>query len=445
MLNFFDILFGKKDVATLVYTGKSPAVIDTTTLATAKTHAIVGSIETNMHNTKYSDLVAWAKAHEFEIAQTALNDTANMPKHHLMLRPACKGGCFALGPGCFGNMLPGEEVYVLGDTHGDFESMVAILDTILETAKYKGVEEPIVYMLGDILDRNTETCMIESVFILAILQKALPEQFAQYNKIRLGIVKGDHDIGLSYNAMSTTNKFSAAVKPADYCDWLNDRLAKNSYKETYTYIGRAWIRLMAECPSAAFLADSGTLLSPGGVPRVDLQQRMTSGEPYVMQSKEVAQDFEWCRMVDAKNKLLNRSSKTSEVGFQEFESFNALMGGKIRKFIFGHQHPAKGFMRFDKNYAGYDVICISSFRKDDTLGGPTIPYFCKIDKNDVNVYSMCPAKYIIRLEERSTTTPPAAAKPVAPAPTAPVSRPPVATVAKPAAAATYAAGAPGAK
>ena len=287
--------------------------------------------------------------------------------------------------------------------------------------------------------------MIESVFILAILQKALPEQFAQYNKIRLGIVKGDHDIGLSYNAMSTTNKFSAAVKPADYCDWLNDRLAKNSYKETYTYIGRAWIRLMAECPSAAFLADSGTLLSHGGVPRVDLQQRMISGEPYVMQSKEVAQDFEWCRMVDAKNKLLNRSSKTSEVGFQEFESFNALMGGKIRKFIFGHQHPAKGFMRFDKNYAGYDVICISSFRKDDTLGGPTIPYFCKIDKNDVNVYSMCPAKYIIRLEERSTTTPSVAAKPVAPAPTAPASRLPIMSVAKPTAATTYAAGASAAK
>ena len=424
MLNFFDILFGKKENPTLVYSGKSAAVLDTTKLATVKSHSIVGTIETNIHNTKYTDLVSWAKANEFKIAETTLNDTANMPKHNLMLRPACKGGCFAIGPGCFGTMKPGEEVYVLGDTHGDFESLVAILDTIIETAKYKGNEEPIVYVLGDILDRNTESCMIESVFLLAILQKALPEQFAQYNKIRLGIVKGDHDIGLSYNAASTTKKFSAAVKPADYCDWLNERLAANSYKEAYTYIGRAWIRLMAECPSAAFLAESGTLLSHGGVPRIDLQQRMLSGEPYVMQSKEVAQDFEWCRMVDAKNKLLNRSSKTSEVGFGEFESFNAMMGGCIKKFIFGHQHPAKGFMRFDKNFAGYDVICISSFRNDGVVGGPTVPYFCKIDKRDVNVYSMCPAKYVIRLEESTSVAPAAPAAPVVKAaPTTPVVAP----------------------
>lgn len=402
MLNFFDTLFGKKDSATLVYSGKNPAMIDTTKLATVKSHAIVGTIETGLHNTKYADLIAWAKANEFNVAKTTLNDTTNMPKHHLMLRPECKGGCFAHGPGCFGNMKPGEEVYVLGDTHGDVESLVAIFDTILETARCKGVEEPIVYLLGDILDRNKESCMIESVFLLAILQKALPKQFEQYNKIRLGIVKGDHDIGLSYNASATTKKFSAAVKPADYCDWLNDRLAANSYKEDYTLIGRAWIRLMAECPSAAFLDESGTLLSHGGIPRIDLQERLMSGEPYVMQSKEVAQDFEWCRMVDAKNKLLNRSSKTSEVGFQEFDSFNALMGRKIRKFIFGHQHPAKGYMKFDKNYSGYDVICISSFANETVLGGPTIPYFCKIDKNNVNVYSMCPAKYVIRLEESTS-------------------------------------------
>ena len=46
-------------------------------------------------------------------------------------------------------------------------------------------------------------------------------------------------------------------------------------------------------------------------------------------------------------------------------------------------------------------MCISSFRIDDSIGGPTVPYFCKIDATEVNVYSMSPAAYVVRLEENS--------------------------------------------
>ena len=376
-------------------------IIDPRTLSMVKAHTVVGSIENYGVNAKIADLKTWLKANEVKIAKTLLEDDDKLSNHKRMLYPAEKGGCFAIGPGCFGNKKLNETTYAIGDTHGDFDTFVSVLDTIMSMSKANGNNSPIVYILGDVIDRNGEGCMYETAMIMAMLNKSLPDQFAAYNNIRIGIVKGDHDVALDFDP--GTGKFVAGVKPADYCDWLNNRIdnAAAEHKEEMSYIGRAWIVLMNECPAAAFLDDSCTLLSHGGVPRSDLQQRLFDGEPYMLQSKDFATDFEWCRMVDAKNKLLNRSSKTSEIGFQEFESFNRILGGRIKKFIFGHQHPAKGYKRFNVNYPGYDVICLSTFRADDIVGGPTIPYFCKIDRDELNVYSMCPAAYVIRLEENS--------------------------------------------
>ena len=405
MASWFEWLFGEEKKAPVV----APPIVDPRRITMVKSHTIVGSIETSTYAANYNGLVKWLKDNEFKIADKLLKDDTILSHHNISLRPACRGGCFAHGPGCFGTKAPNEAVYLLGDTHGDFESMVAVLDTIIDTAKVYGNNAPTVYLLGDVLDRNGETCMYEAVFIMAVMQKALPEQFAKYNNIKLGIVKGDHDIALKWDM---SKKFSASVKPADFCDWLNARMeahkVKGAYVEEYSYVGRAWIRLMQECPSAAFLDESGTLLSHGGIPRSDIQEMMNKGIPYLMQSQGAATDFEWCRMVDAKNKLLNRGSKTSEIGFGEFATFNALMGGKIKRFVFGHQHPAKGFMRLDKCYPGYDVFCISSFRKDDTLGGPTVPYYCKISPNRADVYCLQPAKYVVKLEESSADKPVAA-------------------------------------
>ena len=427
MASIFSYLFGnsseQKD-AKQAASALKPAIIDPRRIDMVKSHTIIGSIEPVSHNSKMLQLVSWLKDSEAAIAKTLLEDGDHLPSHALALRPYCVGGSIAYGPGCFGTTKPGDPVYVLGDTHGDFETLVSVLDTVLDAARVRGSSNPTVYLLGDILDRNTDMCAVESAFIMAVMQKALPDQFAEYNSINFGIVKGDHDVALSYREpYSPAARFTAGVKPADYCDWLNARLDKNGGREDLTLIGRAWIRLMEECPAAAFLDRSGTLLSHGGIPRSDLQEMMANGVPYIMQTEEAAQDFAWCRMVDAKNKLLNRSSKTSEIGFGEFESFNALMGGRIKKFIFGHQHPAKGFARFDKCYQGYDVICLSSFRNDTAVGGPTVPYFCRVDDNEINVYSMTPAKYVIKLEE-STAVVPAAA------PAAPAAKPAAATANK---------------
>ena len=404
MANIFSYLFGNipsKQEDAKPASALKPAIIDPRRIDMVKSHSIIGSIEPASHNSKMLQLVSWLKDNEAAVAKRLLEDDEHLPNHAIALRPYCIGGSIAYGPGCFGATKPNDLVYVLGDTHGDFESLVSILDSILDAAKVRGSSSPTVYLLGDVLDRSTDMCAVESTFIMAVMQKALPDKFAEYNSINFGIVKGDHDVALSYAA----SKFTSGVKPADYCDWLNERIAKNPGREELTYIGRAWIRLMEECPAAAFLDRSGTLLSHGGIPRSDLQEMMANGIPYVMQSAEAAQDFAWCRMVDAKSKLLNRASKTSEIGASEFETFNALMGGRIKKFIFGHQHPAKGFARLSKCYQGYDVICLSSFRNDTALGGPTVPYFCRVDDNDINVYSMTPAKYVIKLEEVTSVVP----------------------------------------
>jgi hypothetical protein len=337
---------------------------------------------------RHERLAEWLREHEVSLAETTLGDDARLSLHKLAVYPAAKNGCFACGPGCFTATDPRGAVYVLGDTHGDFDSVLAIFDAILAIAEEKSEANPIVYLLGDIVDRNGEGCMLECALILAILQGKLEGEFSELNKIRIGIIKGDHDIGLIYDEpYAPEARFRAMVKPADYCDWLNKRLDDGG-DESVTKIGRAWIRLMKECPAAAFLEETGTLIAHGGVPREDLQRRVAAGEPYMLQSEAFAQDFEWCRMVDVKKKLLNRGSKTSEVGGQEFDSFCKTVfpaqprsgdpTTRVRRFVFGHQHPVKGFEQYTKWYAGYEVICIASFRDDVVFGGPTIPHFVRI-------------------------------------------------------------------
>jgi hypothetical protein len=379
---------------------EAPKIIDSRRINVVKAHSIVGAVDRRSNIKRYSQLINWLKQNEKQIAYAALTDGPNMPNHTFAIRPAVPNGSIAYGPGCFLNLS--DQVYVLGDTHGDIESLAAIIDTIIDTCQYASKTEfPTIYLLGDILDRATEGCMLESVLLLAIMQKALPDEFATWNNIKLGIIKGDHDIAISYpETYSPEARFSSIVIPADYTQWLNDRLNLNP-SEDNTLIGRAWIRLMKECPSAAFIDKFGALLSHGGIPRIDIQTKIKNDEePYLFLSNKCSNDYEWCRMVDVKNKLLNRSSKTSEIGFQEFESFNELFDGRIKKFIFGHQHPNGGFERYSKFFKDYDAICISSFR-DDSSSIPSIPHFCKLTANEVNVYSLSPAIYVVRLEENS--------------------------------------------
>lgn len=380
------------------------SIIDPRSFTVVKQHAIIGSIDSYGNIGRYSRLLKWIEDNEVTLASNVLNDDADLSHHKRALYPSFKHGSLAYGPGCFSTTAADEPVYILGDTHGDIESFIAMLDTIVDGSKQHGITEPTVYLLGDVIDRNKEGCAFITTLIFAILQKALPKEFEAWNSIKLGIIKGDHDVALKYDSVS--KKFTSEVKPADYCDWLNARIAANASDikaaEAATYVGRAWIKLIAECPAAAFLDGSGTFLSHGGIPRSDIQDLVKAGTPYIMQSPKLEIDFEWCRMVDAKNKLLNRATKTSEIGYQEFETFNSLFfNGKIKNFIFAHQHPVKGFARYNNFFTGYDVMCISSFRDDKTLGGPTIPYFCKVDPTAINVYSMNPAMYVVRLEENS--------------------------------------------
>ena len=338
---------------------------------------------------RFDALKAWLRENEESIAEKVLADDDRLSGHALALYPAVKGGCLAVGVDCFAGGGKDAPVYLLGDTHGDFDSFVAILDWIVGNAEN---DAPTVYLLGDVIDRNGEGCMLECALIMAILQKSLSEEtgFAKFNGVRLGIVKGDHDIALRYpEPYAPENRFCAAVSPADYCDWLNNRLDDGGGEDA-TKIGRAWIRLMRECPAAAFLEHSGTLLAHGGIPRRDIQERIANGEPYLLQSDACARDYEWCRLVDFKNKLLNRNSTTSEIGWQEFDSFCKTVfpgessdgcGTQVRRFVFGHQHPISGFERYTKWYDGYEVVCIASFQKSDSLLGDTIPQFCSLARN----------------------------------------------------------------
>lgn len=343
----------------------------------------VSSLQSKADPEVHEALKEWLRANEVALAERVLADDDNLSHHALAVYPAVKGGCLAQGVGCFAEGKEPDTVFVLGDTHGDFDTFFEILKLIVVNCP-----SPTVYLLGDVVDRNGEGCMLECAMILAILQKALPADFAQFNNIRLGIVKGDHDVGLLYaEPYAPETRFRAMVSPADYCDWLNKRLDDGA-DESATKIGRAWIRLMKECPAAVFLERSGTLLSHGGVPRKDIQEGIAKGRPYLVQSEASSVDYAWCRMATAKNKLLNRGSKTSEIGGVEFDSFCKTVfpsddpsgrGTRVRRFVFGHQHPVKGFEQYIKWYEGYEACCIASFRSDEVFGGPTLPHFCQIE------------------------------------------------------------------
>lgn len=401
--------FGEKTSAPAVHAAAAPRKAEPVTVVPRTVNG----------DDRYDRLKDWLRQNEVALAERALSDDDRLSHHPLAAYPASKGGCLARGIGCFPGGNPKAPVYVLGDTHGDFDTLFAILESIFELVKENGEANPTIYLLGDVVDRNGEGCMLECALLLAILQKALPEEFAKFNDIRLGIVKGDHDVGLIYpEPYSPDTRFKAMVSPADYCDWLNQRI-EDGGGEDVTKIGRAWIRLMKECPAAVFLEEPGTLLAHGGVPREDLQRRVAAGEPYMLQSEAFAQDFAWCRMVDMKKKLLNRGSKTSEVGGQEFDSFCKIVfpkqsqdgreGTCVRRFVFGHQHPVKGFEQYTKFYDGYEAVCIASFRSDDVFGGPTMPHFCRLQPDvtsiafdelaEKNVEKHTPEKFeVFRLE-----------------------------------------------
>jgi hypothetical protein len=53
----------------------------------------------------------------------------------------------------------------------------------------------------------------------------------------------------------------------------------------------------------------------------------------------------------------------------------------VRRFVFAHQHPVKGFEQYSKWYDGYEVFCLASFRDDSVFGGPTIPHFARIQSS----------------------------------------------------------------
>ena len=355
---------------------------------------------------RYDRLRSWLRENEAALAERTLADDDWLSDHALAVYPATPGGCFAYGPGCFPGIRPEEPVYVLADIHGDFDSFLAILSTILDLAGTEGVTNPAVLLLGDIIDRNGEGSAPVCALILAILQRRLPPEFGELCRIQLGIVKGDHDIGLLYDGpYSPEKRFSAAVIPADFSEWLNRRLDDGEGERAAT-IGLAWIRLMRECPAAALLEQipagggaeipCGTLLAHGGVPRKDLQKRFAAGEPYLMQSEAFATDFEWCRMTDSRRKLLNRFSRTSEIGGDEFDSFcrmvfpgpDAEHPSRVARFLFGHQHPAGGFEQYVRWYGGYQVASFSSFRADDALRGQTLPHFCRVSAESVEAHSV---------------------------------------------------------
>ena len=122
---------------------KTPSIIDPRSINVVKSNTIIGAIN-HSNASKYLKLMKWLEANEVKLAKALLADDETLSSHELALYPSFKGGSIAYGPGCFSTATKDDPVYVLGDVHGDFDSFVAMLDTILDFSKKKGEASPVV-------------------------------------------------------------------------------------------------------------------------------------------------------------------------------------------------------------------------------------------------------------------------------------------------------------
>lgn len=221
--------------------------------------------------------------------------------------------------------------YFIGDIHGDFFALHALIDALR-------TEEPDfrLIFLGDIVDRGPHG--LECLQYLLDLAIACPGQVAW--------IAGNHDIGVCWSVDQC--RFASSVAPAEFADFLNICDGLSSHR---ALIGQAFIRLAESLPRALVTPD-GLLVTHGGFPHSDLQEKVTAlagkdeklawlNEPACLQ------DFTWTRISRYPKKFPNRESTGCSYGFQDFAGFAVAVAdvAQLKRLVTGHDHPEAGFCR----------------------------------------------------------------------------------------------------
>lgn len=218
----------------------------------------------------------------------------------------------------------GENIYVIGDLHGDFFALAYLTEQIWQMEKKLNL-----LFLGDLVDRGPHSaeCLV------------LLDHLARKGKVLW--LAGNHDLSLGWSQES--GRFHSMVDPAEYCDGLN--------QPTGSEIRRLWARhLVALAPSLprAFLHSSGLLFTHGGFPLADLQARRPENPELLhrwLEQDGCLNDFTWTRLTRHARKIPNRETLGASYGHEDFEDFCTAVApwADIRALVAGHQHSPEGF------------------------------------------------------------------------------------------------------
>ena len=246
--------------------------------------------------------------------------------------------------------LDDEPIFVVGDVHGDVDSLQWVLNTTLFA-----LPKSKVVFLGDLFDRGDEKKTLDTLrlFVWAI------HAFSG----RILWLKGNHD-NLIYDV--DTESFSSNASPHEFADFLN---AHSDVKSEGLYL----CGLLDKLPVAAIIGD--VWISHGGILQDDVQG-MKSFESFGKLTEPMISDFMWSRMVDAPSKLANRTHRGAEVGYEQavrfVEVLKSHVGVEIKHIVCGHQHLDKdgyGYVNFERNYNGHvSCQCVCSFAHENVMG-----------------------------------------------------------------------------
>jgi hypothetical protein len=248
-------------------------------------------------------------------------------------------------------------LWFVGDVHGDVLGLEAVLGHIAEVTRREGAPPPVYVFLGDLIDRMPYS--YEVLLRFFALWRGHPG--------RVVLLAGNHTDALRWN--EKTGAFTATVNPCEFADWLNNQKEDPATPEA----GRALLRLAQRTPRAIFLPD-GLLAAHGGVPHRDLHERLKKAED--LDLPECLQDFVWTRLHPrAPRRIPNRSSRTCDVGREDFERFcetaAAVLAQPVRRMVRGHDHVEERYELY-ANYLKNHVLVINTMccRQDGEFGGP---------------------------------------------------------------------------
>lgn len=246
----------------------------------------------------------------------------------------------------------GVPVFLVGDLHGDADSLRAILRKVFTTNP-----KSIIVFLGDLFDRGNRA--METIRLFLWAAKTHPGQVLW--------LRGNHDEALGYE--ETSEKFVSAVDPHEFADWLGEHPECRDE-------GRALCKIVSTLPSVAVLGFVWT--SHGGILHEDTCKDFHG---FADMTPDMKIDFVWSRMKDTPSKMPNRSHKGAEVGYKQAVTFVKKLKEVeelvVRHIVCAHQHEHKdgfGYLPFTKCFSKGDITCqcVCSFKDDEWDSLPVI-------------------------------------------------------------------------